>query len=166
MNNEQPISFRVSDLDRVLIQSIVARAFRDRGLLACLHFVDDGEAVARQTLTMDVTATHANGCPINLARLLDADDVTFGHDLTGIQSHLDRRNAKLRGGFAPRMTMTAAELRQREDDQRQKEDSIKALVSAADHAGAAGVAGDFARAQAESDRRKRKARNARRRKDR
>lgn len=51
---------------------------------------------------MDVTATHANGCPLDLAKLLAADDFNFAHDVFGIRGHIDRRTGKLDGHFLPR----------------------------------------------------------------
>jgi len=51
---------------------------------------------------MDVTATHANGCPLDLAKLLAADDFNFAHDVFGIRGHIDRRTGKLDGRFLPR----------------------------------------------------------------
>lgn len=53
-------------------------------------------------LTMDLSATHANGCPIDWARLLEADDFNFAHDVRGIQSHIDRNTGQLTRSFLPR----------------------------------------------------------------
>lgn len=163
-------SFAVSDFDRTLIRSIVARAFRDKDLARALDFADEGEADARQTLTMDLTACHANGCPINLVRLLDANDVDFGHDITGIQRHIDRRTGKLRRAFGPRMMMTDAERQARADREASAQRQMDDLLAAAKQAGRAEFAIEvdkrnaIARKAAEDKRRK--ARNARRRKNR
>lgn len=54
------------------------------------------------TAEMDVTACHLNGCPLDLDRLLGADVFNFGHDMFGINSHLDRRTGKLTDCFVPR----------------------------------------------------------------
>lgn len=51
---------------------------------------------------MDITATHANGCPLKLAELLAADDFNFSHDVAGIYRHLDRTTGKLLDCFLPR----------------------------------------------------------------
>lgn len=58
-----------------------------------------------QTLTdtmMDISATNANGCPLRLQELLDADDFNFYHDVFGIYRHIDRTTGTLEGGFLPR----------------------------------------------------------------
>lgn len=51
---------------------------------------------------MDLTACHLNGCPLDLAKLLAADDFNLAHDMFGINRHLDRRTGKLTGHFLPR----------------------------------------------------------------
>lgn len=51
---------------------------------------------------MDVIATHANGNPLDLAKLLSADDFNFEHDMFGICRHLDRSTGKLLNHFSPR----------------------------------------------------------------
>ncbi len=51
---------------------------------------------------MDVTATHLNGCPLSLRKLLGFDDFNFLHDLGGIYRHLNRRTGALQGCFLPR----------------------------------------------------------------
>lgn len=162
------VSFRTNELDRILIRSIVARAMRDKELAPVLDFAEEGDDEARQTLTMDLSACHANGCPINLVRLLDADDVTFGHDVTGIQRHIDRRTGKLRRGFGPRMMLSDQERKERETAIENRERQMKDLLAAAEHSGAARIALDYAKrdeaAKVAADKRRKAARNARRRK--
>lgn len=53
-------------------------------------------------LHMDLTACHANGCPVDWAMLLAADDLTFIHDVAGIQRHVNRETGKLEHCFVPR----------------------------------------------------------------
>lgn len=55
-----------------------------------------------QGLEMDITATHLNGCPIDLEQLLTAPDFDFNHDVAGIHHHLDRTTGKLTSCFIPR----------------------------------------------------------------
>lgn len=86
-----PVRFDVSPADRELIGRIVVRA-RAVGLIEL-----DGLG-----LTMDLTATHANGCPLDLALLLDAPAFDFAHDIAGIARHLDRLTGKLGDCFVPR----------------------------------------------------------------
>jgi hypothetical protein len=56
----------------------------------------------RTSLVMDLTATHANGCPMDFAKLLAAKDFDFYHDMFGIQAHIDRTSGKLKDCFLPR----------------------------------------------------------------
>ncbi len=56
----------------------------------------------RTELWMDITAAHANGCALDLPRLLEADDYNFVHDVAGIRRHIDRRTGQIEGGFLPR----------------------------------------------------------------
>jgi hypothetical protein len=53
-------------------------------------------------LTMDITATHLNGCPLDLDKLLSFDGFNFTHDIAGISTHIDRNTGKLRNCFLPR----------------------------------------------------------------
>lgn len=55
----------------------------------------------RLSLMMDMKACHTH-CPLDFARLLTADDVTFGHDIGGIMRHMDRETGHLGGCFVPR----------------------------------------------------------------
>ena len=83
------ISFETSVPDAALIRRIVKRAAETLG-------------------TMDITATHANGCPLDLARLLGADDLNFARDLSGISGHLNRETGRLDNSFRPRFSRKAA----------------------------------------------------------
>jgi len=51
---------------------------------------------------MDVTACHMNGCPLDLEKLLNADDFNFIHDITGINRYLDHVTGELGNCFVPR----------------------------------------------------------------
>lgn len=86
-------SFDVSPADHDLIQKIAERAVDLRSSLSVL----DTE--------MDVTACHANGCPLDLPRMLasgEAGEYDFLHDVLGIARHLDRNSGALRDCFLPR----------------------------------------------------------------
>jgi hypothetical protein len=63
----------------------------------------NGVVIDLMETNMDLTATHCNGCPLDLTRFLAAPDSDFGHDLFGIRRHLDRKTGKLGGCFLPRM---------------------------------------------------------------
>lgn len=66
----------------------------------------------RQTLLMDLNACHSNGCPMDFARLLAADDFNFWHDVNGIQRHIDRTNGKLLDCFVPRYAVRQGSVRE------------------------------------------------------
>ncbi|WP_321782383.1 hypothetical protein [Burkholderia pyrrocinia] len=53
-------------------------------------------------LHMDLTACHANGCPIDWERLNAADDFTLAHDVGGIRGHINRRTGRIEDCFLPR----------------------------------------------------------------
>ena len=89
------ISFAVSKEAAGLIERIAVRASQMYPHISMDHFC------------MDVTAVHANGTPLRLKALLDADDFNFAHDIAGIYRHLDRDNGSPTGGkclnhFVPR----------------------------------------------------------------
>ncbi len=88
------ISFNTTSAEIGLITDIVNRAFKDYP--AALGRYD------RLDLHMDLTATHANGCPLDFDRLLHFDDFDFSHDIFGIIQHLNRNTGQLGGRFLPR----------------------------------------------------------------
>lgn len=61
-----------------------------------------GSRVRKQDVAMSVTACHANGCPLDLVRLLKADDGNFAHDVFGICRHINTKDGSLNDGFSPR----------------------------------------------------------------
>ena len=78
--------------DLKLIHKIIARAMN----------MDIFSGVDRLDMEMDISACHANGNPLDLQRLLDADDFNFLHDVGGIRGHLNRKTGKLTDCFRPR----------------------------------------------------------------
>lgn len=84
------VSFKVTFQDSHLISLIVDRFQRRFPGADRLH------------VEMDLTATHANGCPLRLKDLLEADEEEFLHDIHGINFHLNRRTGKLENNFNPR----------------------------------------------------------------
>lgn len=54
---------------------------------------------------MDVTACHANGCPLDLQALLDSEPYDFVHDVFGIRAHIDRDTGRMGGCFLPRFAI-------------------------------------------------------------
>ena len=51
---------------------------------------------------MDISACHANGCPLKLSELAEADDFNFAHDVFGIRRHINRKTGQLEDCFLPR----------------------------------------------------------------
>lgn len=95
----QTVSFDVGPEEFDIIVEVVERAE------AMLE--DYGEEPRdRTTMLMDISATHANGCPLHLKRLLEASDYDFAHDFFGIQSHIDRTTGQLTDCFLPRAART------------------------------------------------------------
>lgn len=92
------VSFAATPTEREIVLKIIERAEQE----AIFGGYDFGD---RASLEMDLVATHANGCPIDFQRLLDAEQFVFTHDIFGIMRHLDRRSGKLTMCFIPRCAM-------------------------------------------------------------
>lgn len=90
----KPISFKVSRPDRDKINRIAKQAVA----LAQEHELEYGLLEC----DMDLTACHANGCPLDLAKLEAADDFNLAHDVFGIRRHINRTTGKLEDCFVPR----------------------------------------------------------------
>lgn len=73
----------------------------DRALRELTSYPDD-----KGTLLMDLTACHANGCPLDLKGLLEAPLLDFSHDIYGIRKHINRDTGKLEGCFTPRCALS------------------------------------------------------------
>jgi len=84
------ISFKATPEEHETISRIVARARTINPELETL------------CTTMDITAAHANGNPLDLARLEAFPNFDFMHDVVGIVNHLDRETGKLKNFFVPR----------------------------------------------------------------
>lgn len=88
------IQFQAKDADRVLLDRIIKRAH---------HYAAFSETFEAEIDTaMCITACHLNGCRLDLAKLLEADEFNFLHDVGGIVRHIDRETGKLRHHFLPR----------------------------------------------------------------
>lgn len=53
-------------------------------------------------LALSLTICHLNGCPLDLARMLEAPTLDTIHDVTGIHAHLDHSTGELGDCFLPR----------------------------------------------------------------
>lgn len=91
MKTTSKVSFKVSAEDDKLLVAVVNRA-----ILAYPDHFD------RLTLSMDLTACHANGCELDLDKLLGFDPFNFAHDIFGIVKRVDRRSGHLTDCFSPR----------------------------------------------------------------
>lgn len=94
------ISFDISDRDEEVIHEIVKRAVP--------LYEGYGIKTTALDVRMDIIATHANGCPLALDKLLAANDFNFLHDIVGIYRHLDRNTGKLENFFSPRFSKREA----------------------------------------------------------
>jgi len=90
------ISFHVTPAERELLSDIADHAVR--------MAKKAGVEYDKMTAVMDLTARHANGNPLKLSELLDADDFNFSHDVFGIARHINRETGKLGGQFLPRFS--------------------------------------------------------------
>lgn len=88
------IHFTASKAEFVILQGITERA------MVFLHRWYPNLTV--QDVLMDLEACHSNGCPLDLASLLIADDPHFYHDVMGIVGQLDRTTGKLPEHWRPR----------------------------------------------------------------
>lgn len=84
-------------------------AHRDRVLdRAAAVFARDRRRFDRLHHSMNLTACHANGCPLDFARMAVADDFNLMHDVYGIDRHIDRETGKLGEMFRPRFASRKA----------------------------------------------------------
>lgn len=86
------IDWILSPSESKLVQKIVTRAVE-------LRICSSADSVS---LAMDITATHRNGCPLDLKKFLEFDDFNFAHDIGGIRAHIDRNDGTLKRCFLPR----------------------------------------------------------------
>jgi len=90
------IDFDATAEDAALIEQIVDRHE------ALFQRLFPAQPFDRLSASMDLTATHLNGCPLRLKDLLEADDFNFAHDVGGIARHIDRSTGQLTRCFLPR----------------------------------------------------------------
>lgn len=93
------VSFNATKEEQAVVTSIAQRAIS----IAALNGV---RGVKPIDFEMDIIATHANGCPLDLDRLSAADEFNFVHDVFGIRRHLNRETGKLENCFLPRHAKT------------------------------------------------------------
>jgi len=59
----------------------------------------------KMELVLDIDACHCNGCPLKLQELLNAENVDFAHDISGIRFNINRKTGKLENCFDPRYSL-------------------------------------------------------------
>ena len=94
------VSFDATYHERQLVMEIAKRA--------SAISVNAGRRIDPPVIEMDVLATHANGCPLDLERLSQADDFNVAHDVFGIYRHINRETGDLEGCFMPRFAKPQA----------------------------------------------------------
>lgn len=93
------IKFDISPKDRVLVRLIADRVV---DVLISQGIQKKSWRAFNLETRMDLTAAHANGCPMDFDLLLNTDKTTLMHDVGGISRHLDRDTGTLTGSFRPR----------------------------------------------------------------
>lgn len=88
--NINEIRFDISKKDSKILSDILQRV---RNTWSDIDTID---------MEMDLTATHANGMPLDFQKLYGADFGNFAHDILGIRRHLNRETGKLMNHFVPR----------------------------------------------------------------
>lgn len=80
-----------------LIQRISTRAVR-------MHKKLTGEKISRIQIALDIHQCHKK-YPLDLTRLLKAEQHAFEQDVFGIKRHLDRKTGELGGDFLPKIIL-------------------------------------------------------------
>ena len=99
MRNKEVSFGPVSKSDYALIDAAMARAQA--------RYTAHGQEFDRLHHTMNLIACHLNGCPLDFAKLLNFDDFSFMHDISGIDRHMSRETGQLMGHFLPRCSKPA-----------------------------------------------------------
>ncbi|ARS27639.1 DUF6874 family protein [Sphingomonas sp. KC8] len=102
------VQFDASPADQDLIAAIAERAI-------ALQLAHSGHCDETRDVIMDITAAHRNGNPLDLERLLAADDFNLAHDVFGISRHIDRNTGRLMQHFRPRFSRQEAHAFDRAD---------------------------------------------------
>jgi hypothetical protein len=59
------------------------------------------------TIMTAIEACHCNGNPLDLQRLLEANDGDFLHDVFGIVENINRETGRIKNYFSPRCSLTS-----------------------------------------------------------
>lgn len=88
------IDWKIQQNDCALVEKIVDRAE--------ILYDSVMRPFDRKTVMMDIVACHLNGTPLDLEKLLKAEDFSFAHDVFGISGHMNRETGKIERNFLPR----------------------------------------------------------------
>jgi len=66
----------------------------------------ESRGLDRLTICMDLTACHANGCPLDLDGLLSATPSDLIHDVAGISARINHTTGQMEDCFVPRYALT------------------------------------------------------------
>lgn len=91
------VKFKAKKDDQYLIMLIMERVQTiDGWVYGGLDLMD---------LEMTIYATHLNGCPLDLQKLLDSEPFDFAHDILGMIRHINKDNGSLNNFFVPRCAL-------------------------------------------------------------
>lgn len=96
------INFDGTPREARIIREIAKRA------MAELSAARENDPFTIADVMMDLLAVNANGTPLRLEALRDADAFNFAHDILGIRRHLNRETGALENGFTPRFARRVA----------------------------------------------------------
>lgn len=91
------VSFDRTDEEDLLMDVAVERYARHSASKECK--MTEGEM---NNLKMTLSACHANGNPLDFRKMMEVEDSTFLHDITGICKNMNVDTGKLRNFFVPR----------------------------------------------------------------
>ena len=94
------MEFTATKAEQQLIDKILERLF--------LEGINEKSVKARAHWEAIMNACHSNGCPLDLEKLLSADDLDFYHDMYGIKKHIDYNTGILKDFFEPRCARRGA----------------------------------------------------------
>lgn len=81
---------------------VIINEIADRAVTELRKYIDRDHGI--KGVQMDITCVHANGNPLRLRELLEADAFNFAHDVLGIYRHLNRETGELQNFFRPRFS--------------------------------------------------------------
>ncbi|MCP1245388.1 hypothetical protein NKW54_05460 [Acetobacter cerevisiae] len=81
---------------------IIKRIGRRAAVLMRRHGSSQNYGAIRLSVIISLVVTHSNGCPLDLERMVKADDFNLLHDVDGINRYLNTETGRLTQCFLPR----------------------------------------------------------------